>query len=217
MLMGTSCANTMAEPLRIAKPPRRTQAERSETTRARLANAAYETVAESGLSALTMRTVATAAGVSPGALLHHFPDKNALIIAAIEQALTLARDDSAALLDARPIGPEPLLRALLAELRGFFFSDRFWVAMGITLDAQKDPELNDAVRRTVAELRTPIYRVWAEQLGSAGWSRAEAIKTVRSGASLVSGGAIRRFWSQSDEITAQIEEDWVEERLRTRN
>lgn len=204
----------MAEPLRIAKPPRRTQAERSETTRARLANAAYETVAEGGLSALTMRAVATAAGVSPGALLHHFPDKSALIIVAVEQALILARDDSAARLDARPLAPEPLLRAFLDELRGFFFSDRFWVAMGITIEAYKDPELSGAVRRSVAELRTPIYRVWAEHLERAGWSREEAVKTVRSGASLVSGGAIRRFWTQSDAITTQIEEEWVTERLR---
>lgn len=212
--MGTYCANTMVEPLRIAKPPRRTQAERSEATRARLAHAAYETVADGGLSNLTMRNVATAAGVSPGALLHHFPDKNALIIAAIEQALTLARDDSAALLDSRPIGPEPLLRAFLTELRGFFFSDRFWVAMGITIEVSKDPELSAAVRRTVAELRSPIYRMWAELIEKAGWSRAEALKTVRSGASLVSGGAIRRFWSQTDEITTQIEEDWLAEQLR---
>ena len=194
-------------------PARRTQAERSEATRARLAAGAYATIAAGGLSALTMRSVATAAGVSPGALLHHFPDKNALIVAAIEQALELARVDSAVWLDTRARPPEPLLRALLAELRGFFFSDRFWVAMGITMEAMRDPDLGRAVRQTVAVLRTPIYRAWAEQLERAGWTRAEAVKTVRSGASLVSGGAIRRFWADVDTVTEQIEEDWIAERL----
>lgn len=198
---------------RTSRPARRTQAERSEGTRARLAVAAYETIAAGGLSAMTMRTVATAAGVSPGALLHHFPDKNTLILAAIEQALELARVDSAVWLDTGARTPEPLLRAFLAEVRGFFFSDRFWVAMGITMEAMRDPDLSRAVRQTVARLRTPIYRVWAEQLEGAGWPREEAVKTVRAGASLVSGGAIRRFWTDVDTVTEQIEEDWIAERL----
>jgi len=206
-------ARTVAPPGAASRPPRRTQAERSEATRARLAAAAYETVAAGGLSALTMRSVAAAAGVSPGALLHHFPDKNALIVVAIVHALELARADSAVWLDTGARKPEPLLRALLAELRGFFFSDRFWVAMGITMEASRDPALGRTVRQTVAELRTPIYRAWADQLEGAGWPRDEAIKTVRAGASLVSGGAIRRFWADVDAVTEQIEEDWIGERL----
>ena len=195
---------------------RRTQAERSEAMRARLAAAAYATIAEGGLTALTMRSVAAAAGASPGALLHHFPDKQALIIAAIAHALTLAREDSAVWLEARSETPEALLRAMLAEFRGFFFSDRFWVAMGITIETLKDPALAPAVRRKVGELRNPIYRQWASQLEAAGWSPDEAVKTVRAGASLVSGTAVRRFWADSDSVTAEIEEDWIAGRLARR-
>jgi AcrR family transcriptional regulator len=192
---------------------RRTQAERSEAMRSRLAAAAYAAVAEGGLSALTMRNVAAAAGVSPGALLHHFPDKQALIIAAIAHALTLAREDSAVWLEARSETPDAALRAMLAEFRGFFFSDRFWVAMGITIETTKDRALGPAVRREVGELRSPIYRQWAQQLERAGWAPAEAVKTVRAGASLVSGAAVRRFWAESDAVTAEIEEDWIAGRL----
>ena len=199
-----------------ARPPRRTQAERSEAMRARLATAAYEAIASGGLKGLRMRAVARGAGVSPGALLHHFPDKNTLILVAIEQALTLARDDSAAWLDQAAGDPEAVLRAMLAEFRSFFFSDRFWVAMGITIEASKDDELFKAVRSSVALLRKPIYAAWSERLVAEGWSRGAAMRAVRSGSAMISGAAIRRFWGDVDAITTAIEEEWVAERLANR-
>lgn len=197
-----------------AKPRRRTQAERSEAMRSRIAAAAYETAAAGGISALRMRSVAEAAGVSQGALLHHFPDKNALVLAAIEQALTLAREDSHSWLDVDTRDREALLRTMLSEFRDFFASNRFWVALGITMDAAKDPDFDPAVRATVSSLRTPIYEAWVERLVAAGWPREAAMRTVRSGASLVSGGAIRRFWAEPDAISAEIEAEWLADRLR---
>lgn len=198
------------------RPSRRTQAERSETMRARLATAAYEAVAEGGLKALRLRAVAEGAGVSQGALLHHFPDKSALILAAIEQALTLARNDSAAWLDKVASSREAVLRAMLAEFRAFFFSDRFWVAMGITIEASKDEDLFAIVRSSVSSLRTPIYAAWAEQLIGQGWQAEDAARDVRSGAALVSGAAIHRFWADTDSVTTEIEEEWIAERLARR-
>lgn len=195
------------------RPPRRTQAERSEAMRARLAAAAYEAVAEGGLKALRVRSVAEGAGVSQGALLHHFPDKNALILAAIEQALTLARDDSAVWLEQVASSQEAVLRAMLAEFRAFFFSDRFWVAMGITIEASKDPDLFAIVRSSVGSLRKPIYAAWIERLVSQGWPADAAARDVRSGAAMVSGAAIRRFWADADAITTEIEEEWIGQRL----
>ena len=199
-----------------AKPRRRTQAERSEAMRARLAAAAYETIAEGGLKALRMRAVAQAAGVSQGALLHHFPDKNSVILAAIEQALTLAREDSEGWRDESLKDPAALLRAMLAELRDFFFSDRFWVAMGITMEATKDADLYPVVRNLVASLRSPIYDDWARRLEAAGWSKSDALHIVRSGAAIISGSAVRRFWAEPDEVGQEIESEWIAERLARR-
>ena len=181
--------------------------------RARLAAAAYETIAAGGLNALRLRAVSQLAGVSQGALLHHFPDKNAVTLAAIEHALTLAREDSSTFLAAEAQGCEAVLRALLDELRGFFYSDRFWVAMGITMEAAKEPALNPAIRQCVAALRTPIYQAWAERLASAGWQSDEAARVVRSGAAMISGMAIRRFWADDDALTAEILAEWVASHL----
>jgi AcrR family transcriptional regulator len=63
--------------------PRRTQAERSASTRARLIEAAIEALHQVGYSATSTTLVADRAGVSRGAMLHHFPTKVALMTAVV--------------------------------------------------------------------------------------------------------------------------------------
>ena len=196
-----------------AKAIRRTQAERSETMRTRLAEAAYATIAQGGVQALRLRAVAQAAGVSQGALLHHYADKNSLVLAAIEYALTLARNDSAFWLDQPSNEPAALLRSLLGELRGFFFSDRFWVAIGITMEASKDAGLAPTIRAAVSALRTPVYQAWVDRLVQAGWRAGDAARMVRSGSALMAGGAIRRFWAEPDALGLDVEEEWIKNSL----
>lgn len=63
---------------------RRTQAERSATTRAAVLAATTEALVERGYAGTTTTDVARRAGVSAGALLHHFPTKAELLAAAVE-------------------------------------------------------------------------------------------------------------------------------------
>ena len=114
------------------------------------------------------------------------------------------------------MSPEAVLRAMLAEFRAFFFSDRFWVAMGITIEASKESDLFALVRSSVGSLRKPIYAAWTDRLIAQGWRAEDAARDVRSGAAMVSGSAIRRFWADADAITAEIEEEWIAERLARR-
>ncbi len=63
------------------KRPRRTNAERSATTRAKLIDAAIELLYEEGYSATTTISVAARARVSRGAMLHQFPTRVKLLLA----------------------------------------------------------------------------------------------------------------------------------------
>ncbi len=63
-----------------APKPRRTQAQRSDGTRARLLEAAIHCLHESGYAATTTSLVAQRAGVSRGAMLHQFPTKVDLML-----------------------------------------------------------------------------------------------------------------------------------------
>ncbi len=62
---------------------RRTQAERRAATRAALLDATIASLVEDGYAGTTTRRVAERAGVTPGALQHHFPSKADLVAEAI--------------------------------------------------------------------------------------------------------------------------------------
>lgn len=66
-------------------PPRRTQAERTAATRARLIDSARKLFAEKGFRAVSTEAIVAAAGVTRGALYHQFDDKSALFTAVYEQ------------------------------------------------------------------------------------------------------------------------------------
>src|SRR5271156_4630686 len=87
-----------------AKPAqRRSQAERSSTTRQALLDATIACLVQDGYANLTTSRVAERAGVSRGAHLHHFQTRQALVAAAAAR-LTVLR--SAALNDAADKLPE---------------------------------------------------------------------------------------------------------------
>jgi len=67
-------------PQKPAKPPRRSQQERSDTTRAKLLEATVASLYENGYAATTTKVVVERAGLTRGAVLHHFPTKVDLII-----------------------------------------------------------------------------------------------------------------------------------------
>src|ERR1700682_375294 len=72
----------MAAPMTPA-PPRRTQAERRDATRTALLDAAMDCLIEEGYANTTTRRIAERAGVTPGALHHHFSGKAELLTAAV--------------------------------------------------------------------------------------------------------------------------------------
>ncbi len=70
----------------IARPERQTQEERSEGTQHRIINAAIELLYNEGHVAATTHKIAERAGVSRGAMLHHFPTKDDLMLAVVRAA-----------------------------------------------------------------------------------------------------------------------------------
>src|SRR5919109_2573967 len=68
----------------LAVKHRRTNQERSATTQAAILQATIEQLAEHGYGRTTTVEVAERAGVSRGALVHHFSTRSDLVLAALE-------------------------------------------------------------------------------------------------------------------------------------
>ena len=74
---------TPAQPERV----RRSNIDRSATTRRQILEATVRCLGEHGYGAVTNNLVAEEAGVSRGAMMHHFPTRQHLLVATVEYAL----------------------------------------------------------------------------------------------------------------------------------
>ncbi|WP_024800765.1 TetR/AcrR family transcriptional regulator [Nocardia sp. BMG51109] len=98
--------------------PRRSQEDRSRTTRAALEDAGRRLFAERGYAGVSAEEIVSAAGVTRGALHHHYGDKRGLFLAVLER---LEADNTAEVARAIAELPDPadLLAAMAVGLRSF--------------------------------------------------------------------------------------------------
>ncbi|MEB2843133.1 TetR family transcriptional regulator [Rhizobiales bacterium RZME27] len=85
-----------------------------DAVRRSLLDQAARHAAEDGLGAITLQSVADAAHVTKGGLLHHFPSKQALIEAVFEDLLTTLDDEIDRLMDADSVAQGSFTRAYVA-------------------------------------------------------------------------------------------------------
>ena len=98
-----------------ALPNRDRKAERREATRREILDAAWEIARRDGISAVTLREVATSIGMRSPSLYSHFDSKNAIYDAMFAQAWGELRD----VFDAMP-QPAAHRRSMLAQAEMFF-------------------------------------------------------------------------------------------------
>lgn len=98
--------------------PRRSQEDRSRTTRAALEDAGRRLFAERGYASVSAEQIVTAAGVTRGALHHHYGDKRGLFLAVLER---LEAENTAEIARAIAALPDPtdLLTAMVVGMRTF--------------------------------------------------------------------------------------------------
>lgn len=98
--------------------PRRSQGDRSRATRTALEEAGYRLFAERGYAGVSAEEIVSEAGVTRGALHHHYGDKRGLFLAVLEQ---LEADNTAEIERAVAALPDPndLMAAMAAGLGTF--------------------------------------------------------------------------------------------------
>lgn len=118
--------------------------------RGELLRAATDHVLEHGLDGLSLRRLATSAGVSHGALLHHFSTRGQLVAEVVRSVLDRAMTDPALLAGSSDGGPLRALWRHACSLDGQRLVRAFVAVTGVALyDA--DDDVAAAVRASVRE------------------------------------------------------------------
>src|SRR4051812_15520989 len=167
----------------------RTQQQRREETRRALLDAAVESLIEVGFARTTTLEVQRRADVSRGALLHHFPSKAELLVAAVDHLAEMrakemkafasqlppdpSRNDGGAAVGGLAPGSDARAGAVLGLVWQCFSGTFFKGSMEVRTAARTDPELRGVLTvaerqlrdRIVAQSRTLFGRAVAEHPG----------------------------------------------------
>jgi len=124
-----------------------------------------ELLVERGWSGTSTTLVSKRAGVSRGAQLHHFPTKDALVLAAVEHLSEVRGQELADAATRLPTGPHRT-RAVLEMLADHFTSPVFTAALELWVAARTDPNLHAAVGPLEQRIGREIHRRTVELLGA---------------------------------------------------
>ncbi|MET8430709.1 TetR/AcrR family transcriptional regulator [Nocardia sp. NPDC004860] len=113
-------------------------------TQARILDAAVRALVEHGYSGASTLRIQQLAGVSRGSLLHQFPSRDALLVAAV-QHLAAARFDALNSDKQWPEDPVQRIPEAVRTMWSTYHQDYFWAASELWLAARHNDELRTAL------------------------------------------------------------------------
>ena len=145
------------------RPPRRRQAERTAATRQALLEATVDTLVDLGYGRTTTTAITRRAGVSVGALQHHFATKAELMVAAVGHVLHQRQAEFAAAMASLPANTDRL-DAAIDVLWSMYAGPAFVAWVELWLAARTDPALAEAVLPMNADYLATCRRLFADVL-----------------------------------------------------
>lgn len=186
--------------------PARTHQERSDAMRKRLVIAGAEVMRKRGFAGFRPGAVADAAGVSRGAMLHHFPKKRDLIVATHSYLFDLALEKSRSRAKLAQTS-ENILEDVIADAQEFFFGKHFFSLLDIVVSSSTEPSVRKDILVISRETRLPVEAAWREVL-TAHMPQAAADDILALTLSLVRGLAIRTIWDNDPDRFEKLLAVW---------
>lgn len=138
---------------------RRSQAERREATRNSLVAAAMRCLTQYGYAGATMARIASEAGVTRGALQHHFEDRRALMMSVVEDGYRRLTDDLSKALPTRS-SVEERVGELVDSYLHHYGTPHARAAFEVVLAFRDEPTFVGGHRGTLAPLRQQVEARW---------------------------------------------------------
>jgi AcrR family transcriptional regulator len=180
-----------------APPSRRTQAERSAGTQARLLDATIQCLIERGWAGTSTTEVVRRAGVSRGAQVHHFPTKEDLVLAAVEHLLQRRVQEFEATFAQLPTdqrSPAAAMRLLYENC----FRDTFEAWLELVVAARTDPALHARFEQLEARFFDHALAIFRSLFPTAAFDAAFAQTALRLSFSVLEGLSLDRIAGNTD-------------------
>ena len=202
----TRRASSAAKP--PSQRPHRTQAARSKEARESLMQATIDALIHRGYNGLSIKEVASRAGLSRGALAHHYPTKGELVVAATaavyDEALLRGRRlalEAASVHD--PVGN------FAKDCMSVYFDWPFLAALEIIMVARTDKALMRQIEPVMQHYRTETNATWLAVFRRAGIKRADSERILNLTLNLVRGIAVNSLWQMDQARNKRLLRDWT--------
>jgi TetR/AcrR family transcriptional repressor of nem operon len=159
----------------MRKPAAKRRTRAPEATREKLLRAAFEEIYRRGFQAASLDTILAQAGVTKGALYHHFPTKAALGYAVVDEVVRgLLLDRWLGVLQAQPGDPVTALQGTLRHRAANLTAGEIELGCPLNNLAQEMSPLDEQFRRSV----DATFETWREGFAQA-LARGQAEGSVR--------------------------------------
>lgn len=195
--------------LRPLIAPAALKEDRSRETRQRLLNATIEVLMREGYQGLSTKEVARAAGLSNGALAHHYTNKLELVAAAAEAAYEECLKRRYETLHSATAMDDPI-RGFIGDSLNLFFDRPFLAILEISIAARTDPVLFARIKPVMKRYRNTFDAYWLDIFCQAGYSRPTAMLVLNLTLNLTRGMALNRLWQKDEESYRTCLNEWVQ-------
>jgi AcrR family transcriptional regulator len=185
---------------------RRPQQERSRATRRALLESAVTCLAERGWGRTTVADVAERAGVSRGAAQHHFPTREALFTAAIDELMAAWISDLRQHSEELPAGRERT-RVVVERVVDVYTGPLFRAALELWVAAAADPGLRAEIAPFEQRVGREAHRLVVELL-DADESRPGVRQAIQATLDLARGLGLANVLSDDTKRRAPVVAYW---------
>lgn len=165
--MKAATKKTAKKPLKKLATPRRTQEARTAEARAKLIAAAITLICEKGFARTTMADIAALAGMTRGAIQHHFEGRVDLITTILHELESRVIDSFSAAAPSRGGPLEERIDTLIDGLALVCRSDAYVAAIDIIFSGRADPDLREIIALSVRRSSDHFKKLWQSTFGDA--------------------------------------------------
>jgi AcrR family transcriptional regulator len=190
-----------------ATVPRRTQEARSEDTQRRLLQATIDLLFERGLTRLTTPDIAKRAGVSRGALTHHFANREEIVVRALAVQLEAATLGLRQFCDARP-APTMSTDDVVDYLWPMMAGGLFYTTLEYLPEARHNDGFREQLLPVVQEFHAALDAIWTRLAESHCVPAAQARVAMNASMCLIRGMIAQTVLRDDPDYYAEMLRYW---------